>query len=280
MAERMTIDFTDVNTARMTLPKAGPELGDDAVRLVHASRDIDVKDEEHRVLSHGVANLMRIDADFAGSVPEGYRCIAVIPNDLANVQSSISGYKNLIMKRVADGPAATWQLKKNGTYIAIYATGTRTEGEDTVYYYTASATLVCVRNHISIKAADADAGIASIAALAGGEPVILRNVWHKQSLGSGSTFAAAQANKTITFADPTPSGYTLVGFINPRASAVTKKADLIPYYQSDPAQKKIAFQNDQGSNSSSNNSVGTKEGSTYYAIIEATMIYVRSDLAQ
>ena len=280
MAERMTIDFTDVNTARMTLPKAGPELDDDAVQLVSVSRDIDVKDEEHRVLSHGVANLMRIDADFAGSVPEGYRCIAVIPNDLANVQSSTSGYKNMIMKRVADGPAATWQLKKNSVYSIIYASGTRTEGEDTVYYYTASATLVCVRNSISVKAADADAGIASIMARAGGEPVILRNVWHKQSLGNSSTFAAAQANKTITFSDPTPSGYTLVGFINPRASAVTKVADLIPYYQSDPTQKKIAFQNDQGSNSSSNNSVGTKEGSTYYAIIEATMIYVRSDIAQ
>lgn len=279
MAERMTIDFTDVNTARMTLPKAGQDLDDMAVELLHVSRDIVVKDEQHRVLYYGSQDRqMRIDADFSESVPEGYRCIAVIPDDLSNVECSASGYKNRIMKRTADGPVATWQLMKlsnSSVWFTVYAAATRAEGEDTVYYYTAGATLVCVRNSISVKAADADAGIASIMALAGGEPVILRNVWQKVSLGSGSTFATAQSNKTITFADPTPSGYSLVGFISPRASAVTMKASLIPYYQSAPSQKKIAFQNDQDNTGSSYNSNGTREGSTYYAIIEATMIYVR-----
>ena len=66
-----------------------------------------------------------------------------------------------------------------------------------------------------------------------------------------------------------------VEFICTKERANTMKASLIPYYQSAPSQKKIAFQNDQDNTGSSYDSNGTREGSTYYAIIEATMIYVR-----
>lgn len=132
------------NTAEMTIDLSG--AGSDGVTtaaLVTVSRDIDVEDAETPVLS---PNKRTIEADFSDMVPAGYRCIGAVPESLSNVTSTTSGFQSQIMKLLTDGPVITWQLKWSQYGTQVYASGTREQGGETITYFTAGATLICVRD--------------------------------------------------------------------------------------------------------------------------------------
>ena len=117
----------------------------------------------------------------------------------------------------------------------------------------------------------------------GYEPVFIRTVREKVIIGTSGTTAAVSAcsTKTVTISDTTPEGYTFAGFQSASMSAVTQASRLRPYYPSNAlAEKVVGFYNDQNSNSSTYNAKPTaRDGSNYYVVVEATLIYVRSDLA-
>ena len=85
----------------------------------------------------------------------------------------------------------------------------------------------------------------------------------------------------VTISDTTPEGYTFAGFQSASMSAVTQSSRLRPYYPSNAlTEKVVGFYNDQNSNSSTYNAKPTaRDGSNYYVVVEATLVYLRSDLA-
>lgn len=132
---------------------------------------------------------------------------------------------------------------------------------------------------ITIGAVDMGAVIEAQAAT-GHEPVFIRHVVQKVSVGSGNTAVNACSNRTVTISDTTPDGYTFVGFLNASMKAVTQANRLRPYYQAEVSTKKVAFYNDQNSNSSTYDAKATgRESGAYYVVVEATLVYLRSDLA-
>lgn len=127
------------NTAEMTIDLSGGK----SASLVQVSRNIDVEDAETPVL--GPSN-RTIEADFSDMVPAGYRCIAAIPGSLSNVTSATQSFQNSIIGWLTDGPVITWQLKWTQSAINVYASGTREQDGETISYFTAGATLICVQD--------------------------------------------------------------------------------------------------------------------------------------
>ena len=117
----------------------------------------------------------------------------------------------------------------------------------------------------------------------GYEPVIIRTVREKVIIGTSGTTAAVSAcsTKMVTISDTTPEGYTFAGFQSASMSAVTQSSRLRPYYPSNAlTEKVVGFYNDQISNSTTYNAKPTaRDGSNYYVVVEATLVYLRSDLA-